>query len=174
MEVNKLDFVSFRRKEGYYNLCNPREKSAQYIFDYGKYKNLAKEYGVTLNNILIPIEDDIWFTCNNENTSVYDLVYELSDYIDGFFVHTKKKEIKHLLRFLELIRFDNEYERLVYHAHYYEEKLKGIEAKLRKSNNLYCELCGNIFDQDCKESDLLNVCEKCKAEMIEPKCQENE
>lgn len=58
-EEYKLDFVSFRRKEGHYNLCNPREKSAQYIFDYVKYKNLAKEYGVTLNNILIPIEDDI-------------------------------------------------------------------------------------------------------------------
>lgn len=122
-----MNCVSFYRNEGCYNLCNTKEKSAQYIFNWGKFEEKAKALELK-KSFLVDIEED-----NNYSFPVYDaleLANGLNDIIDGHWIDTNKPKIKQVLSFLESIREENEFEMCNDMIADYERKLEEWKGKL--------------------------------------------
>ena len=135
-------FVSYYRSEGCFNLCDWKEKSAQYIFDFGIYSDLAKEYGVQ-KSYLVNIEDDCFYNMKDESPE--DLAYWLKDYYSGFIFNSNVSKVNQLLKFLEEIQEENnieyykhmiektkqELEKTKQELEKWENKLKRVELRLR-------------------------------------------
>lgn len=102
-----MNCVSFYRKEGYYNLCNTNEKSAQYVFDWGKWEHVAKELKLK-RSYLISLDEDRFYTFPEYDA--IDLATELSDIINGYWINSDKQEINKVLNFLYTIQEENKVE----------------------------------------------------------------
>lgn len=100
--MNKPDkkHVYFTRHEGKYNLFNPSEVSAQYIFH-----NISTETGLQVS-YLIDLEKD--YTWDNESYTALEVAREIQDVLDSYRFHSDQKKIKALIEYLESIEEEQE------------------------------------------------------------------
>jgi hypothetical protein len=122
-----MNCVSFYRNEGCYNLCNTKEKSAQYVFNWGKFNEKANEFGLQ-RSFLVDIEED----CNYDFPT-YDsleLANELDSIISSHWIDTNKPSIKKLVDFLESIQEENKVEMCEDMISDYQKRLEEWQDKL--------------------------------------------
>lgn len=125
-----MNCVSFHRNEGCYNLCNTKEKSAQYIFNWGIWEDKAKELGLQ-RSFLIEIDKDC-----NYSFPTYDaleLANELDSIISGYWINSNKTSIKKVLEFLESVQEENEIEMCKDMISDYTNKLDELNDRLEKA-----------------------------------------
>jgi hypothetical protein len=108
--------VNYTRNEGCYNLLNLKEKSAQYIFKFGKWEDKAKELGIK-RSYLLPIEDDPDYSM--EYDTPRDVAWSLYDYFRNNYLYSSyTSDLKKLTDFLDEIDLENDVE----YAKYMKEK----------------------------------------------------
>jgi hypothetical protein len=103
-----MNCVSYSRTTGCFNLCNSKDESAQYIFNYGKYADRAKELGLN-RGFLVSMEYD-----NNYSFPDDDPFYLASEieyiYKEKYLYNGSLKDIQKLVKFLEEIKEENQVE----------------------------------------------------------------
>lgn len=85
-----MNCISFRRIEGSYNICNPNQKQVQYIFDFGKFCDLANEKNLKRGFVISDEED---YGYKFPDYTALDLANELKDIICGHWIDTDKEKI---------------------------------------------------------------------------------
>ena len=134
MDKPKINYVSFYRSEGKYNLANHNDVSAQYVFTF---PNLNGEQIKDLNlqqSYLIDIEKDSDYQPNS--TTALELAYELSEIINNYWINPDKKPINRLVEYLESIEEEQEFLRHDYKIKYAEYKVDYWQRELiRLSHN---------------------------------------
>lgn len=122
-----MNCVSFYRSEGCYNLCNMKEKSAQYIFNWGKWENIAKELKLK-KSFIISLDEDRFYTFPEYDA--IDLATELSEIINGHWIDTDKQNINKVLNFLYTIQEENKVEMCKDMIEKYNSELEKWKQKL--------------------------------------------
>lgn len=125
-----MNCVSFYRNEGCYNLCNSKEKSAQYVFDFGKWNEKAKKLGLK-KSFLIEIDEDPRYSFP-EYTAL-ELANEIDSIISGYWIHSEKPKAKELVNFLQDIEEENMVEMCKDMISKTELKLVEWKDKLKKA-----------------------------------------
>lgn len=108
------------RTEGRYNLLNPSEVSAQYVFTF---RPDAPE-GLS-RSFLIDMEMDYTWT-----GTPYEVALELQEVIDSYWMHSDKPRIKAVVEYLEKWDDKDRYDALVERKAKLTEQLAEVERDL--------------------------------------------
>lgn len=134
----KVEFVSFYRAEGHYNLLNTSEKSAQYVFTLPHLsREQINEMGLQLS-YLVSIDND--YDHNPKEITALDLAYELKEYYSGFFFSSNEEPIKKLYKYLSEIEEEQEKIRSKYNYEYALAKVEEWTRKVEKTKEEMEEL----------------------------------
>ena len=102
----KMSCVSFTSYKGNFNLLDSKQEDVQYIIDYGKFADKAKELGLK-KSFLISTNFDSGY--NFPDVSPLTLCEEIHGiYEDEYMFHGSKKDIVKVIDFLREIEYDNE------------------------------------------------------------------
>jgi hypothetical protein len=114
--MNKLQY----RTEGRYNILNPSDKSAQYVF------KLRDDAPKTLErSFLIDLEKDGHF-----GGSALEVAYELKIVIDSYWINSDQPRIKALVEYLKKWDEKDEYDGLKLEREKLQTRLAEVEKKL--------------------------------------------
>ena len=114
--MNKLLY----RSEGSYNILDPRDKSAQYVFQFRE--DAPKELQ---RSFLIDIEKD-----GNFSGTALDVAYELKSVIDSYWINTDQPRIKAVVEYLEMWAEKDEYDELKSERERLIKRLQVVENRL--------------------------------------------
>ena len=104
MNKPKRQSVSYTRYEGNYDLCHPKNKQVQYVFQFNSFDDRAKERGLKVGYV-IDIENDNNYSINDY--SVLDLANELLAIYNTYWFTSSKADIIQVIQFLEEIEEEN-------------------------------------------------------------------
>jgi hypothetical protein len=126
--------VYFYRHEGHYNLLNPNEKSAQYVFLFPHLTtDQRNELGIS-SSFLVDLEKDCEFS--PEEYTPLECLKEILEIYNSYWFHTGKEEVKKTIEYLESIEEEQEKLRHEYEIKYAKAK---VEYWTNKLNELQVE-----------------------------------
>lgn len=131
MNKPEIKHVTFYRREGSFNWLNPKEVSAQYVFQFPHLSAAElKEMNLT-RSFLVNLEKDYRF--EPESYTALDAAIEISSIYDSYWIHSGKEEIQALVDYLESIEEEQEQLR---HLHKIENAKYQIEYWKKELENL--------------------------------------
>lgn len=132
MEKPKIEHVTFYRTEGCFNLFNPKERSAQYVFGLPHLTREQINEKELKTSFLIDLEKDYDFDPNSY--TALEVAYEIKNILDSYWIHSGKQEIQKFVEYLESIEEEQEklrhqyaIENAKYQISYWQNELESLQ-----------------------------------------------